>query len=96
MNFPKEEDIKRLREEYPEGTRVQLESMDDPYSKLKPGDRGTIRHIDDIGTVFVNWDCGSGLGLAYGEDSYRKLTEQEIKDEQSSMEYEQDGPELGM
>ena len=71
MNFPSKDEIERLRAEYPEGTRVQLESMDDPYSKLKPGDRGTVKYVDDAGTVFAAWDCGSGLGLAYGEVRYR-------------------------
>ena len=37
--------------------------------------RGTVSMVDDIGTVFVNWDCGSGLGVAYGEDSIRKVSE---------------------
>ena len=65
-----------LRAFYPKGTRVELISMEDPYNtKLKPGCRGTVDHIDDIGTIHVNWDCGSGLGLVYGEDSYKKVVE---------------------
>ena len=47
--------------------------MHDPYTTLKPGDRGTVVMVDGIGTVFVDWDCGSGLGVAYGEDSIRKI-----------------------
>jgi len=47
--------------------------MDDPYSKLKPGDQGTVSFVDDIGTVFVDWDCGSSLGVVYGVDMIRKL-----------------------
>ena len=31
--FPSDEVVKRLREEFPEGTRVALVRMDDPYSK---------------------------------------------------------------
>ena len=43
--------------------------MNDPYpGKLQPGCRGRVTAIDDIGTVFVNWRCGSSLGIAYGED----------------------------
>jgi len=60
---------------YPKGTRVELVSMNDPYTKLKPGDRGTVSGVDDIGTVFVNWDRGSGLGVAWGEDHIRKIGE---------------------
>lgn len=58
---------------YPSGCRVELVSMDDPYTKLEPGDQGTVKFVDDIGTIFVNWDCGSGLGIAYGEDVCRKV-----------------------
>lgn len=65
-----------LRKFYPEGTRVELVSMNDPYDKkLVPGSKGTVKFVDDTGTIFVDWDCGSGLGIVYGEDSCRKITE---------------------
>ena len=67
--------IDRLRIEYPVGTRVELISMEDEYRKLKPGERGKVTGVDDIGTIHVNWDCGSCLGVAYGEDSCRKINE---------------------
>ncbi len=73
-NFPPKAVIERLKEQYPKGTRVELVSMNDPYNKkLKPGDQGTVRLVDDIGTIFVDWDCGSGLGVAYGEDCVKRL-----------------------
>ena len=71
--FPRKEVVERLRQQYPKGTRVELIYMNDPYTKLKPGDRGTVTMVDSIGTVFVRWDCGSGLGVAYGEDHIRKI-----------------------
>lgn len=64
-----------LKKEYPPGTRVELIRMNDEFSRLKPGDKGTVSAVDDIGTVHVDWDCGSGLGIAYGEDSCRKISE---------------------
>ncbi len=71
--FPSQEIICRLRERYPSGTRVELVYMNDPYSKLKPGDQGTVNFVDDAGTVHINWDCGSTLGAAYGEDKIRRI-----------------------
>jgi hypothetical protein len=71
--FPPKEIVLRLREQFPPGTRVELIRMDDPYAALKPGDQGTVSFVDDIGTIFVDWDCGSTLGVAYGEDLIRKL-----------------------
>ena len=69
------EKLKQLRKYYKPGTRVVLVRMDDPYSKLCPGDQGTVSCVDDTGTVFVNWDCGSSLGAVYGVDEIRKLDE---------------------
>jgi len=69
-----EQTVERLKKDYPIGARVELISMSDPYNtKLTPGCRGTVTAVDDIGTIHVAWDCGSSLGVAYGEDSCRKL-----------------------
>ncbi len=65
--------LKALREYYPAGTRVELVRMYDPYTKLKSGDRGSVSFIDDTGTVFVDWDSGSRLGVVFGEDEIRKI-----------------------
>lgn len=45
------------------GKRVRLQYTNDPYTELRQGDEGVVDHIDDGGTVFVKWDCGSRLGL---------------------------------
>ena len=75
MMFPRREIVDRIKAEYPAGTRVELVSMNDPYTKIPEGTRGTVRGVDDTGTIFVNWDNGSGLGIVYGEDSCRKVKE---------------------
>ena len=72
-NIPDHATIENLRSRYPKGTRVELIYMDDPYSKLNPGDQGTVIFVDDIGTIHVAWDCGSSLGIAYRVDHIRKL-----------------------
>lgn len=77
MSMIKQWQLEQLRKEYPIGTRVELIHMDDPYNKkLVPGCKGTVRWVDDWGTIHVNWDCGSGLGVVYGEDSCRKVVEE--------------------
>ena len=66
--------LQALRERYPKGSRVELVCMDDPYNrKLVPGCRGTVISVDSIGTIHVSWDCGSSLGIVYGEDSCRRI-----------------------
>ena len=72
MNCPSREQVQRIREQYPKGTRVELLHMSDPYNhSLYPGSQGTVDFVDDVGTVFVHWDCGSGLGIIIGEDEVR-------------------------
>ncbi|WP_407399238.1 DUF4314 domain-containing protein [Anaerovibrio sp.] len=48
--------------------------MDDPQAPPQ-GTRGTVLGVDDIGSIMVSWDNGSGLNLAYGEDEYHKVEE---------------------
>ena len=68
------ERLQALREAYPAGCRVELVRMNDPYNtKLVPGSKGTVRAVDDIGTIHVDWDCGSSLGVVFGEDSCRRI-----------------------
>lgn len=71
--FPSRETVEWIRKMYPTGCRVELISMDDPYSSLTPGTKGIVRSVDNTGTVFVDWDNGSGLGVVYGVDWIRKL-----------------------
>lgn len=73
MVFPKKEIVDRIKAQYPAGSRVELLHMDDPYTKIPVGAKGTVSGVDDTGTIFVNWDMGSHLGVVYGEDSCRKL-----------------------
>ena len=68
------ETLRSLREQYPVGCRVELTHMDDPYNtRLHEGCLGTVVAVDDIGTIHVSWDCGSSLGVVYGEDSCRRI-----------------------
>ena len=74
MNMISRLALERLRSSYPEGCRVELLHMDDPYNRtLHPGCLGTVRCVDDAGTIHVSWDCGSSLGVVYGEDSCRRI-----------------------
>ena len=82
MPFPSREQVEFIRKNYPPGTRVMLNNMNDPYSPVEPGTRGTVRYVDDSGQLGVAWDNGRSLSLIPGEDSFRELTQQEIAQEQ--------------
>jgi len=53
--------------------RLELDHMDDPYTKLKPGDQGTVTFIDGIGQIHMKWDNGSCLALYPREDQFHKV-----------------------
>jgi hypothetical protein len=48
---------------FQKGDRVRLVVCYDPYTKLTPGELGTVRLIDGMGTIHVDWDGGSKLGI---------------------------------
>ena len=82
MPFPSRSQVDFTRSSYPSGTRIVLSRMNDPFSPVEPGTRGTVRYVDDAGQIGVAWDNGRSLSLIPGEDSFRKLTQQEIAQEQ--------------
>lgn len=73
MIFPSREIVEKVRKEYPTGTRVELVHMDDPQAP-PIGCQGTVTGVDDIGSILMKWDNGSGLSVAYGEDIVKKVT----------------------
>lgn len=73
MKIISKETLAMLRKQYPKGIRVELVYMDDPYTKLTAGDKGTVNHVDDMGTIHISWDCGSSLGAVYGVDIITKI-----------------------
>ena len=64
---------------YSPGTRIELISMKDPYAPVPAGTRGTVKFVDSMGTIFPEWDNGRSLGVVPSEDSFRKLTQEEIE-----------------
>ena len=84
-NLNKYERQRRIAEStkklYPPGTRIELLSMSDSYAPVLAGTRGTVKFVDSMGTIFHKWDNGRSLGVVPGEDSFRKLTQEEIEAE---------------
>ncbi len=55
-----------------EGTRVRLITMDDRQAPPR-GTEGTVQFVDDAGTIHVQWDTGSSLGLVPGADEWEVI-----------------------
>lgn len=54
MRRSAKEIIEKLRAEFPVGARVELVKMDDVQAP-PVGTSGTVKYIDDIGTIHVAW-----------------------------------------
>lgn len=72
MKFPSREIVERIRLDYPAGTRVELVRMDDAQAPAV-GTKGTVKGVDDTGSLLMRWDNGSGLNVVYGEDVVKKI-----------------------
>lgn len=55
------------------GRRVRMVRSTDTYSPTPPGTLGTVRFVDTSGTVFVDWDDGSSLGMIPGSDTWEEV-----------------------
>ena len=72
MRMISRDQLQRLREAYPKGSRVELVQMDDPQAP-PIGTHGTVIGVDDIGSIMVDWDNGCGLSVAWGADRCRRI-----------------------
>ena len=62
-----------IKEQYPPGTRIRLNAMDDPYAPILPGTEGEVDFVDDEGQIFMKWNNGRTLPLAPSKDSFTVL-----------------------
>lgn len=86
--------IDMIKERYPTGTRICLDSMENDPHPIPSGTKGTVQFVDDMGTVFCKFDNGRSLGVIPGEDSFHTIQE-EVQTEEISEELSEE-PELDM
>jgi Domain of unknown function (DUF4314) len=57
------------------GDRIALVATDDPDTRLRPGDQGTVIRWDPAqGQLHIRWDSGSSLTMLPGEGDQVRLT----------------------
>ena len=69
--------VKNTKERYPVGSRIIVESMGYDPRPIPSGTRGTVRVVDDMGTVHCDFDNGRRLGLIPGEDVFYRVAEED-------------------
>ena len=50
----------------------EVVTIDDNVT-VPPGTEGVVDHIDDVGTVHVQWDNGHHIGLLPGYDAWEEV-----------------------
>ena len=61
---------------------LELLSLGKGNDSVPPGPRGTVERVNSYGDIEMSWDNGRTLSLIPGEDSFRKLTMEELEAEQ--------------
>ena len=59
-----------LREQYPEGTRIQIRELSGEGREPAPEGIGTLESVDETGAFHVLWPDGGELDLKLGEDKF--------------------------
>lgn len=77
-----------------EGKRVELVYTSDPYTKLKPGDKGTYKFLLSQTPPMqsqhcIEWDSGSTLMLLQGVDSFKFIELEHNHREDGTIEVKQ-------
>ena len=69
-------EVTNVRRRFERGNRVTLEHTDDPDTRLRPGDEGTVtRYTPGLGQLDVQWDSGSTLSMLLDDgDRVRLIT----------------------
>ena len=83
------EKVARLREQYPAGTRICLDSLDGE-ADMPQGLEGTVQYVDDAGQLGISWDNGRSLSLIPGVDSFHKKEGQGHPEEKPRKKRESD------
>ena len=65
--------VERMKTTYLPGTRIELDYMGDDPRPIAPGTKGTVRIVDDMGTVHCIFDNGRHFGLVPGEDCFHAI-----------------------
>ena len=70
---PCREIVDFIKKQYPAGCRVELYRMEDPWSPVPAGTKGTVVCVDDAGQLHMQWDNGRTLALVPGTDSLSRI-----------------------
>lgn len=66
-------EIAAIKAEYPAGTRIKLNHMEEEKFPVADGTTGEVAFVDDAGQIHMKWDNGRTLELIPGVDDFVKI-----------------------
>ena len=87
--FPSREQVERLRQQYPKGTKICCDYMSDDPRPIPPGTIGEVVGVDDAGQVMTRWSNGSSLSVIPGVDSFHIIQPAEDLEQEEEPEIEE-------
>ena len=81
-----EKKVEMLRQRYPEGTRICLDSMDNDPRPIPPGNKGIVQFVDDAGTLHCKFDNGRTLGVIPDVDQFHKIDQEQAQTDEQAEE----------
>ena len=72
--------VERVKQEFPAGTRIRLNSLCNDEAGMYPGLCGTVIGVDDQPSLLMKWDNGRTLSLFPGEDSFTVIQQEQSQE----------------
>lgn len=66
------DNVQRIKKEYKVGTIIEIIAMEG--ENIPSGTKGSVQHVDDIGTIHMSWNNGSSLGLVENVDTFKIIS----------------------
>ena len=64
--------------------------MGNDPNPVPDGTKGTVAHVDDIGTIFCKFDNGRFMGIVPNEDRFHVIEQEETEDEKEEEDMEEE------
>ena len=74
VEMPSQEKVRQIKEQYPPGTRVRLNTMPDDPHPIAPGTEGEVTGYDDAGQLLMRWSNGRSLSLLADVDDFTVIS----------------------
>ena len=88
IGFPTHEQVEQIKENFPVGTVVKINSMQDPYRPIPRGTLGEVTGVDDVGSILMKWQNGQGLSLLPYEDDFDVISRPDEQEQNMGMTME--------